>query len=355
MKKLFLFGTPAILFSALLAVYVLGGCKKDNNPLGLVAPNGFDVPTSTPTPTTGSFNIYVVDGTTPINGVTVFLVDPSGNTLSSITQPVVGYASFSVKNIANGIWTAGVSQQSYFGYSTIPITVTNNTAGDYYFTAASQSVSVWNITTAQSYPYNTGTALSYGVSYVQPGNLNEPVSMSYGPAGILPTGWGVTFYPAILGTGNGVNSGTVTVTIPPSPCTIDVPVFNFISTKINAISFISDPQTITKNFTSNFKLIQTFVRPSSGFMGPVSLLVSSTDDCGVTWDISWTYYINGSKYVSGSGAAKNGLGIYVDDVNDSVSGVSLAATVTGNGYTFSGSGAPTWNTGNDTTIINANF
>lgn len=349
-----LFGAGSIFLLLIFTVFL--GCKKTATPLGLVAPQGFDFPTRTPTPTTGSFNIYVVDGTTPISGVTVFLANPSGVTITSVTQSVVGYAAFNVPSVANGVWTAGVSQQNYFGFSTIPITVTGNAGGNFYLTAATQSLAVSNITSPQYYPYNTGTNLAYGVSYIQPGNLNEPVSMSYGPPGSLPAGWGVTFFPSVLGAGTGPNSGTVTVTIPPSPCTINQPVFNFIGTKFNSITTISSPQTITKNFTSNFQLIQTFVRPGSGFNGPVSLKVTSSLDCGSNWNISWTVYNNGSPTLwTGSGTASNGNSIYVNIFNDSTSGWSIVASVTGSGYSFSGSGVIGFNNGANTTLINSNF
>lgn len=344
-------------------LFGLYSCQKTSSPFGINAPYGLDVPTSTPTPTTGNFNIYVVDGTSPISGVTVFLVDPSGNTSTSITQNVVGFSAFNIPNVTNGIWTAGVSQQSYFGYSTMPITVTGNAAGNYYLTAPIQSLAVSNISSSQSYPYNTGTKLAYGVSYVQPGNLNEPVSLSCYPPGSLPTGWGVTFYPSILGTEIGANSGTVTVTIPPSPCTINQPVFYFTGIKFNSTNsqpnyIQSTPQTITKNFTSNFQLIQTFVRPASGFTGPVSLKVSSSFDCGNSWNISWTvYYVSsGATAYSGSGSASNGNSIYVGSFNDSLTNyLGISAVVTGYGYSFSGLGAIGFSNGNNTTIINSNF
>src|SRR5260221_9805378 len=212
-------------FSSLGLLFSIFGCQKTVSPLGIYAPNGLDVPTSTPTPASGNFNIYVVDGTTPISGVTVFLVDPSGNTITSITQNVVGYAAFNVPSITNGSWTAGVSQQSYFGYSSVPITITGNAGGNFYLTASSQSVSAWALSAPESYPYNTGTVLAYGVSYIQPGSLNEPVSWSVGPPGILPSGWAATFFPPVVGSGDGVDSGTVSVTIPPSPCPINQSVF----------------------------------------------------------------------------------------------------------------------------------
>ena len=170
-----------LLISVFCFVALVIGCQKSPAPFGITAPMGLDRPTYTATPTSGSFNIYVVDGTTLMGGVTVFLVDPTGNTITSVTQNMVGYAPFNVSSIKNGIWTAGVSQQSYFGYSTIPITITNNSGGNYYLSAASQSFAVSNITSPQYYAYNSQTILSYGVSYSQPGNLNEPVSLSYGP------------------------------------------------------------------------------------------------------------------------------------------------------------------------------
>ncbi len=349
-----------LLISVFCFVALVIGCQKSPAPFGITAPMGLDRPTYTPTPTSGSFNIYVVDGTTLMGGVTVFLVDPTGNTITSVTQNMVGYAPFNVSSIKNGIWTAGVSQQSYFGYSTIPITITNNSGGNYYLSAASQSFAVSNITSPQYYAYNSQTILSYGVSYSQPGNLNEPVSLSYGPVSSLPTGWNVSFYPPVLGTGTGVNSGTVTVIIPANPCAIEQPVLYFTGTKLNSTvaqpNYIqSNPTTITKNFITNVKLIQTYKTPTSGFSGPVSLRLASTSDCGMTWSVSWSLYFNGSLQSQGNGSLANGGNVWIAGLNSTDGGYTVHATVSGAGYSLSGSGALTFNNGDNTTIINSNF
>ena len=352
---------PGIIFSiAALSVfafvvataYLAAGCKKTNSPLGVYAPLGADVPTPSPTPVQGNFDIYVLDNTIPVSGVTVFLVDPFGNTETpEITQNVVGYAAFNVPNISNGVWTAGVSQQGIFGFSEMPITVTDNSAGNYYFSAPYQSVSVWNISPLENYNYQVGEQLAYGVSYVQPGNLNEPVSMSNNVIGVFPAAWGVTFYPQVLGTGNGVNSGTVTVTVPVGNCTDEQPIFSFEATKLNNVQFFSSPLTITKNFISTMKLL--WLNSPVSFTSDILLNLTTTNDCTNTWNVQW-HFSDLNDNLSGNNTFSSGQSIVIKSSHFNAGTISVGVTVSGQGFSFPFSGTAPAAAG-AVTLINTNF
>ena len=212
-----------ILFSISFFFFILGlfSCQKTNSPLGSSAPLGFDYPSHTPTPTSGSIEVYVIDAGTAIQGVSVIVLDPTGNTLGpNLTQPVVGYASFNPPNLIRGTWTAKVLTQgvSYVtGSYASPITI------NYYYYQTSQP---FTVTSSGFYPVTFSTngntvsvapvSLSYGltptinlpitVTYNQTGNLNVPVSVTFPslPPSIFPT-------PSVFIFGEGVTQQPVTL------------------------------------------------------------------------------------------------------------------------------------------------
>jgi hypothetical protein len=332
MKSKTIFALTALTTFVLTAgiTYLTAGCKKTDSPLGVYAPKGADVPTATPTPVSGSFNIFVYDQGAPASGVTVFLEDPNGIFQApATTQASLGYAIFNPQNIINGVWTAGVSAQGIFGYSTLPITVTNNTGGNYSFTAPTQSVSVWSISPLDTYSYNSGELLSYGVSYVQPGNLNEPVSISLNVINTIPSDWGVTFYPSVFGTGNGINSGTVTFTIPIASCTNQQPQFSVEATKFNGNSIYSSPLTIQKNFTSHITMEQIGTGEETMY-----LTMQSINDCSEPWTVAWNM---GPYYPTGTSVLSAGQTVEMEKIS-TAGETPLNVTVTGSGYTFYGVG-----------------
>src|SRR6185369_1479768 len=174
------------------------GCKKTDYPFGLYAPHGLDVPTPTPTPTSGSFNIYVIDAGVPTGGMTCFLVDPLGNSYNAVTQPVVGYAPFSISNVINGTWKAGVYTQGHYFLSGQPVTVSNNAGQNINFTAQSQTLQI-TPTTLENYPTGGGS-VGYKLIYNQVGNLSVPVSLGFVTVGgNFPGSWSDAFTPNVLG------------------------------------------------------------------------------------------------------------------------------------------------------------
>src|ERR1039458_10254160 len=100
-----LFGAGSIFLLLIFTVFL--GCKKTSEPLGLIAPQGFDFPTRTPTPATGAFNCYVYDNGGK-QGVTVVLLDPSlSNPVTNITDQF-GNAVFNPNPLLVGNYTAEV-------------------------------------------------------------------------------------------------------------------------------------------------------------------------------------------------------------------------------------------------------
>jgi hypothetical protein len=281
----------AVIFSLLpiIAFTLFEGCKKDSTPLGVNAPLGFDFPTYTPTPATGGINVYVAVGGTYQTGVSVLLVDPTGNTLPSQLTQYQTFAAFQVSNLINGTWKAIVPSQpfngstgNYFYNSAITFTVNNPSGPLYeYFNAPGQSVSLILNSPNEIYSYGGGQ-FSYSVTYVQPGNLNVPVSIMIDPTTPLPTGWSVTFTQPYLGAG--INSSGMTITL---PCTWYQPTFDIKAVKADNTPLLSSSHHITRNYviTANISCNGTY-NGVDGYNNNFTLL--TTNDCGVTW------YFNGN-------------------------------------------------------------
>lgn len=172
-------------------------CKKTDSPLGLVAPNGFDVPTLTPTPQTGAIEVYVKDSgvvsSGALQGVSIYLIQPGGVTFGvNTTQPVVGYAAFNPSNLINGIWNAVVPSQavSYqivssgvtttvkrtYGTSSLPITISGG--GQYAATFATGGNAVALSPVTQFWSFTSPQFVPFTATYSETGNLDVPVSVT---------------------------------------------------------------------------------------------------------------------------------------------------------------------------------
>ncbi|HVZ79169.1 MAG TPA: hypothetical protein VHE12_00050 [bacterium] len=173
------------------------GCNKTDHPFGINAPLGLDRPTVTPTPQSGTIEIYVQDSAIvssgAVQGVSISLIEPGGVTFGfATTQPVVGYAAFNPENLLSGIWLAEVPAQSVsyqvvssgvttpvrrtYGQSTIPITISG--AGQYAvtFSATGNIVSVSPV--SQTMNLSIPNFLPLTVTYSQSGNLDVPVTVT---------------------------------------------------------------------------------------------------------------------------------------------------------------------------------
>lgn len=192
------------------------GCNKTDHPFGINAPFGLDVPSQTPTPQVGSINVYVSDTGIAIQGVTVNLLDPSGNTVSvSTTQPVVGYAAFNPPTLSGGIWHAVVPNQSVsyvtsgpvtikhtYWNSTLPIIVSGGGQYAATFTTGSNQVSISPVTATMA--TTLPNYIPVTVSYTENGNLDVPVSVTLSGYPLLP-GFSLTANPSfVFGGGNNV-------------------------------------------------------------------------------------------------------------------------------------------------------
>ena len=216
MEKRFYF-IQLFLLAGLIGFY--WGCNKTDHPFGVNAPLGLDVPTSTPTPIKGSFQVLVQDKLVPIQGVNVFAVDPYGNTkATSATSAIYGIATLSPPSLINGVWniflpSQGVSYivsgpqtiQHYYFNTSIPVTVSGS--GSYSVTFISSGVSVYLGSVSQTfspvYPENLAVTASYNPT----GNLNIPVSTIISTS-IVGTG----AYPQNFVFGEGVTQQPVTIT-----------------------------------------------------------------------------------------------------------------------------------------------
>jgi hypothetical protein len=209
-----------ILLASSLSIFITA-CNKSNNPLGEVAPQGFDYPTTTPTPIIGSVDVYVSDSNTAIQGVSIYLLDPSGNTSSvETTQPVVGYAAFNPPALTPGVWRAEVPAQSVsyvttgpatimhtYGTSFVPITITGGGQYAATFTTGGNSLSISPVT--QAYAFSNPDFLAVTVTYSENGNLDVPVSVTLNGVPSIPA---FTFQnPNNMILGGGTNFRAVTI------------------------------------------------------------------------------------------------------------------------------------------------
>lgn len=211
------------IFNFISAVMILGacsftlwttGCKDTQTPLGLNAPLGFDRPTLTPTPQVGAVDVYISDTGIAIQGVTVDLLDPSGNTVSvSTTQPVVGFAAFNPPTLNSGTWHAVVPAQSVsyvttgpatikhtYWNSTIPIVVSGGGSYSATFTTGNNTVSVSPVTATMALA--NPDYIPVTVSYSENGTLDVPVSVTLSGYPLIP-GFTLSSNPSfVFGGGN---------------------------------------------------------------------------------------------------------------------------------------------------------
>ncbi len=301
-------------FIGLISIVVIlqTSCKKTDSPFGVYAPHGLDVPSPTcsPSPTftpvVGKINVYVGESSNSIAGVTVFLVDPSGNTIpSQVTQSSAPFnAAFQISNPIVGTWHAVVPSQKVYGstsdyfYDSVqPITITNSTVlplnvlfNDNVF---SQAISVWLVSPQAIYPFG-GTVLTYGVSYINSGNLNEPVSLEINPATSIPANWQISFSNPILGTDS--DSGGMTISI---PCSDVKPTFDVIGIKGNGATLTnsSSSLSISRNYTGSVQLSWSKSSDNSYLL----VTLNSLYDCGTTWTLSYSNrpYLSNFSIVNG--------------------------------------------------------
>ena len=155
-----------LVFMAFFSTIASVGCNKTDRPLGVDAPFGLDRPTYTPTPSSGAIQVYVSDAGTAIQGVSIIVVDPAGNTLGpNLTQPVVGYAAFNPTNLLNGTWVAKVLTQGVSYNLPTPV--------NHYYYLSSQ---LFTVTGAGSYSVTFSTITSGNIVSV------APASVSFGTA-----------------------------------------------------------------------------------------------------------------------------------------------------------------------------
>jgi hypothetical protein len=284
-KRTGLITTLGVLLMVLLAG--LYSCQKTESPLGVYAPYGLDRPTYTPTPSSGSIQVYVQDTGTAIQGVSIILVDPSGNTLGpELTQPVVGFASFSPPNLISGTWLAEVLTQpvSYVVTSASPVTIHHYyyssiqsfpvTGSGFYPVTFSKGTNTVSVTPASilyslTYPANLPMTITYDTT----GNLNVPVSVNF-PT--LPPG--ISAAPSTFIMGEGTTQQPVT--IDKSVCysgeiPIQMTCYDFVGFGVQA-----NAVTLEKSYPVSIIMY-------GGFYGsPTNKMVYTlytTNDCGIVW------------------------------------------------------------------------
>lgn len=283
MKKKWMIMTAVL--SAFFSLFYIG-CKKTDQPFGVYALNGLDVPSPSPTPFSGAINVYVVDNGILTSGVTAILVDPNSNAVTSVTQPVVGFAGFAPSSLPVGTWTAKIPTQGKYYLSTQAFNVTGSGQVAVTFQAGAPTLS---ITPAgnEFYNYSNATTIAYTVQYNQVGNLNVPVSLSVSPA--LPAGWGVSFSPAIIG--NTTNQSALTIIF---PCAYQSPTFKVFGTRADA----SIVQTINHQIQRAFAInVQVSVVSAWAFCGngrvAATFKLVSANDCGISWNFAGSNLMNG--------------------------------------------------------------
>ena len=291
MKKRFYF-IPFILLAGGMGIFL--GCNKTDHPFGVYAPLGLDRPTYTPTPSSGAIEVYVNDLGTAVQGVSIIVIDPSGNTLGpNLTQPVVGFAAFNPPNLTAGIWTAKVPTQGVSYFTTGSLLVNHyyylstqnflvNGSGTYSvtFSTGGNTVSVAPVSMSYgtSYPLN----IPLTVTYNQGGNLNVPVSVT-SPS--LPTGMSLSASSFIFG--EGVTQQPVTFS--KSICySRNIPI-RFLSKDFVNVTIITNPVTLFHNFPVPIVMTgQNYSTIDSSCSGNIcfNFVIYTGNDCGVAWDYS---------------------------------------------------------------------
>lgn len=216
----FAFGFAAAVI-AMPALFLMdAGCKKTNEPFGIYAPNGLDVPSPTPLPLSGAIVVNVSDGPSVVPNLTILAIEP-GNaiTLTSVTNGG-GQASFNPSVLPPGVWTIQVPTQtnpiSNYDLSQQFVTIgpgftnasINFVPGAFYATLTAD--------VGNAYPTTLQNNLVYTLAVSQSGNLNVPETYSFSgmPFDVVPG-------PTTLD----LNAPSQTVTVQIPPCTPLEPAF----------------------------------------------------------------------------------------------------------------------------------
>lgn len=329
-----------LLFTALCLLAFANGCKKTDHPLGLNAPNGFDFPTHTPTPGTGAFNCYVYDGGAK-QGVTIVLLDPTLTTPLTTTTNQYGNAIFDPSPLEIGTYTAKVIPQGRYGLSSLPVIVTSQAQGpvSVQFWAGNQALT---LVSGAPVSYSTGTgAYNFGVSYVQPGTLDVPITVT---SNTLQSSFNSVPATFVLD----ASSNTETVKVSKTACAVmNQPItwigFDFLGSPVASVL-----TTIVRNYPVNVLLSETIPSPpcNHGIQSNTWICtLNSSSDCNTTWTISakpeywntsYSFNISNGQSVTFAGTSPCG---------DTLSGI--AVTISSPIGTAIGSGTGT--------IINATF
>ena len=336
MKRKWIISTTV--FFAFCSFYYLG-CNKTDHPFGIDAPHGLDIPTNTPTPSTGAIEVYVFDSGYPIQSVDITLIDPLGNTTSTQkTQPGVGYSAFNPNNLIAGTWTARCPSQSvsyvlnpntspstilrYYGNSSLPITVSGSGQYAVSFTTGGNTVQIapvsqaWNL----SIPVN----LPVTAVYLENGNLDVPVSVSMSG---IPNIAGINaLNPTSFVFGQGVT--TAPVTIAKNICySTDIPF------ALTAKDFAGNPittigATIGHSYPVSL-LFYTYRIPS--LYAECVFQFAGTNDCGTSWNSYIQSTHSNTIFFNGTIAPGQSVTIMDSDSNDNLNFVVSSYICTKNG------------------------
>ena len=272
-------------FLTILFITFFQSCKKTDNPLGLYAPNGFDVPSPTATPAHGAFNCYVYDNGGK-QGVTVILLDPAlSNPVTNLTDQF-GNAIFNPYPLIVGTYTAEVPAQGRYGLSALPITITNVAQGavSCTFTAASQALTITSGAPA-SFVSGNGT-FNIGVSYVQPGSLDVPITVT---TNSLPSAWNASPATFVLG----MNNPATVLSVNKTACAVlNLPV-SISGTDFLGVPFCFTNTSFFKNFPVNIQLNLVQTTTTCTCFGSschnavnLALTLNSPNDCGTSWTLT---------------------------------------------------------------------
>ncbi len=322
MKKWRVVETTAFLIAVLALLWGgQGGCKKSNSPFGVNAPQGLDVPTPTPTPISGAIEVFVQDNFVAMQGVTVFIINPSGVTFGpSLTQPTVGMAPINPPNVQPGVWTAflptqGVSfmvglnnnlepYQRYYYNSTQTFNVSPSGQGSVSFlSTGNNSVSLSPV--SQIYPYAYPYDIPLTATYINNGNINVPVSVSC--AG-LPVGMNSSPTSFILGEGVTVQPINIVKTACYSsdlPFSVNVVDFMNRSVSSSATTLYHDysvPVSIYYYYNPGGGCSSYDPCTGAGACYCYNFGIQPSNDCGVTW----TYSMDTGCGNSGKGTITSG-------------------------------------------------
>lgn len=307
MKKWRVVETTAFLIAVLALLWGgQGGCKKSNSPFGVNAPQGLDVPTPTPTPISGAIEVFVQDNLVAMQGVTVFIINPSGVTFGpSLTQPAVGMAPFNPSNVQPGVWTAFLPTQ---GVSFVEAQGSNVFTFNYYYYNSTQTFNVsssgQNSVTFSAFDINTVSLAPVSCFYptssaVIPitavynyfGNVNVPVSIS--SLTNLPNGNYII--PTSFVLGEGVSFQPMTIVKPnclPGDVPVSISAYDFSGITVN-----TSPMTLIHNnaipVTFSYWFDSSGASCNGGGWTPcgtqhqcIVLSVNTSGDCGIGWNFS---------------------------------------------------------------------